>query len=57
VGQNRYTLLDFFGEPIAASPNKEGEVVVELEGAPKYLSLPGQDGETACRLLEQAQPQ
>jgi hypothetical protein len=56
VGKNQYALLDFFGEPIAVSPNKEGQIAVELEGAPKYLSLPGQDGEAACRLLGQAEP-
>jgi hypothetical protein len=56
VGDRQYALLDFFGGPIAVSPNEEGQIAVELEGAPKYLSLPGLDGETACRMLEQAQP-
>ncbi|KPK58162.1 MAG: hypothetical protein AMK73_09445 [Planctomycetes bacterium SM23_32] len=57
VGQNPCTVLNFFGEPIPTSPGEDGEIAVELEGAPKYLSLPGQDGEAACRLLEQALPQ
>jgi len=55
VGKNRFALRDFFGEPIRVSPDEKGEITVELEGAPKYLSLPGQDGATVLRLLEQAQ--
>jgi hypothetical protein len=57
VEEGRFGLLNFFGEPISASADAKGELTVELEGAPKYLSLPGQDGEAACRLLEQAKPQ
>jgi hypothetical protein len=49
---NKYVLHNFFGEPIAAAANEKGEVLVELEGAPKYLSLPGLDGESCCGLLK-----
>jgi len=54
VGKNKFILSNFFGEPIAAAPDDKGEIVVELAGAPKYLSLPGQDGERACALLKNA---
>jgi len=57
VGKAPYALLNFFGEPITVSPNEDGRIIVELEGAPKYLLLPGKDGEAACRLLEQVEPQ
>jgi hypothetical protein len=57
VGKSPFTLLNFFGEPIAVAPNEGGQIVVDLEGAPKYLVLPGTDGEAACRLLEQMKPQ
>jgi len=56
VGKADFSLRSFFGESIAAEPNADGQITVELEGAPKYLLLPGLDGKTACRILEQAQP-
>jgi|GEM_PF-1973324 len=54
VGKNNFTLSNFFGEPIKAVPDDKGEIVVDLDGAPKYLSLPGQNGEAACTLLKNA---
>ena len=53
IGKTKCVLSNFFGEPIAVSPDAKGQIVVDLEGAPKYLSLPGQDGEACCRLLGQ----
>lgn len=55
--ETKYRLNNFFGEPITVTPDAKGEVVVELEGAPRYLSLPGQDGPSCCRLLSQARPE
>jgi hypothetical protein len=51
VAKAKFALHNFFGEPMAVSPDEKGEIAIELEGAPKYLSLPGQDGEGCCRLL------
>ncbi len=53
VGKTKFVLSNFFGEPISVAL-ENGEIVVELDGAPKYLSLPGQDGEKACALLKNA---
>lgn len=52
VGKASFTLRNFFGEPIEAALGSRGELTVELEGAPKYLVLPGLDGESACRLID-----
>lgn len=54
VGTTPFVLRNFFGEPIDVTPNAQGEIVVEAEGAPKYLSLPGRDGESCCKLIGQA---
>lgn len=50
VGRASFVLRNFFGEPIEISANARGELVVDLDGAPKYLSLPGAAGD-ACRDL------
>lgn len=54
VGKNQFILSNFFGEKIKVTPDSKGEIVVDLEGAPKYLSLPGQVGEKACEMLTRA---
>jgi len=54
VGKAPFVLRDFFGEPIKVTPDAKGEIEVELDGAPKYLSLPGCDAESCCRLIGQA---
>lgn len=51
VGTAPFVLRNFFGEPIPCSPNAKGELVVELDGAPKYLSLPKRDGEACCKMF------
>jgi hypothetical protein len=55
VGKARFTLQNFFGEPIPLASDESGRIAVPLEGAPKYLSFPGLDGEACCKLLEAAQ--
>ena len=54
VGQAKFALSNFFGEPMAVSPDAKGQIALELDGAPKYLAFPGQDGDACCRLLGQA---
>jgi hypothetical protein len=53
VGRTPFVVRNFFGEPLALTPDAKGNLVVELEGAPKYLTLPGLTGEAACTLLAQ----
>lgn len=50
VGKADFSVRDFFGEPIAVQPDATGQITVEIEGAPKYLLLPGLDA-AACRRL------
>ena len=52
AGKAKPDLRNFFGESITVSANAESVLAVELESAPKYLVLPGMDGEAACRLLK-----
>jgi len=52
-----FLLRNFFGEPIAAALNAKGELVVELDGAPKYFSVPLLSGESMCTLMERARPE
>ena len=52
AGKTPFTLRNFFGEAIRVAPDENGRIAVDLEGAPKYLSFPGLDGEACCKLLE-----
>lgn len=54
VGRTPFVVRNFFGEPLALKPNAQGDLVVELDGAPKYVSLPGHTGEAACTLVGRA---
>ncbi|OGV59971.1 MAG: hypothetical protein A2X45_16850 [Lentisphaerae bacterium GWF2_50_93] len=54
VGKNKFIFSNFFGEPIEIAADDKGEITVELDGAPKYLSFPGKDGEAACGILKGA---
>jgi hypothetical protein len=54
VGRTPFVVRNFFGEPLALTPNAQGDLVMELDGAPKYLALPGLTGEAACTLLGQS---
>ncbi len=54
VGSAPFVLRNFFGEPIAATPNANGELVVELDSAPKYFSLPRLPGESMGNLMGRA---
>lgn len=56
AGKTPFTLRNFFGEAIRVAPDENGRIAVDLEGAPKYLSFPGLDGEACCKLLEAARP-
>jgi hypothetical protein len=54
IGTTAFILRNFFGEPIAIHPNAKGELSVNLEGAPKYLSFPGKDGEFCSKAISQS---
>ena len=54
VGKIPAALRDFFGEPMAIAPDAKGELSVDLEGAPKYLTFPGKDGPICCQLIHPA---
>ncbi|MHB9107030.1 MAG: glycoside hydrolase 5 family protein [Armatimonadota bacterium] len=54
VGNARFTLRDFFGEPIPLQSDAQGRIIVELNSAPKYLSFDDLDGAGCCRMLEGA---
>lgn len=52
VKDHEFRLCDYFGEPIKTEPDKNGEIVIDLAPAPKYLVFPGLDAEAARSIMQ-----